>query len=265
MPFGFTLFLILTEAFLSILFPLFIGQAIDDTLANGNQGIINLGILCLILLIVGTGRRVFDSRYYAKRYQEIGTKVSLKSKDQDISTKSARLTMLKEFVEFLEFSLPELINALIALLGSIIIIAKLNLSVFAGTVLTTILVMTIYLFSSKKTMRYNKNSNDEFENQVKTLATHDQHKMRIHLKKLMFWNVKLSDLEALNYSLVWILLTGLLLVSLNISVNNDFIQYGAIFSLVMYVFQYMEGISQVPFYYQNWLRLKEMSYRLFEY
>jgi len=60
----FTLSLLLVEAGLAILFPLLIGLAIDDAIQGSYQGAIQLGLLGLTVLIVGVGRRIFDSRFY---------------------------------------------------------------------------------------------------------------------------------------------------------------------------------------------------------
>ena len=38
----------------------------------------------------------------------------------------------------------------------------------------------------------------------------------------------------------------------------------ALFSLIMYVFQYMENVVNLPLFYQNWLRLKEIKNRIAE-
>ena len=39
-------------------------------------------------------------------------------------------------------------------------------------------------------------------------------------------------------------------------------EYGAVFALVMYVFQFMESVMLLPLFYQQWLRLREISGRL---
>ena len=43
-----------------------------------------------------------------------------------------------------------------------------------------------------------------------------------------------------------------------ISVGDGIVQYGALFALIMYVFQYMENVANLPLFYQNWLRLTEI-------
>ncbi len=259
---GFTLFLLLIEAATALLFPLFIGYAIDGAINEDYSGVIKLGILSLIALVIGVGRRVLDSRFYAKIYQNIGSKVISNMQDDLSSVKTARLSMIREFVEFLENSLPELISNIIGLVGVIVIIASLNLSVFYGSLLVTLVVFLIYWITSKRTMRLNKSSNDEWEKQVDIIATNDKQQLRVHLKEMMKWNIKLSDLEALNFSISWIALFLFLIASIVIAVGDGITAYGALFALVMYVFQYMENVMNLPLFYQNWLRLKEIKERL---
>ncbi len=261
---GFTLFLILLEAALAILFPLFIGYAIDSAINGSHYGAIQLGLLGVAALLVGVGRRVFDSRFYAKIYQSIGTSAISKMEDNVSSKKSARLGMLREFIEFLENALPELISNIIGLIGVIAIIATLNLNVFYGSLIVTIIIFLIYWLTSSKTIKLNKLSNDEFEKQVDVISKNDEQELNLHLKEMMKWNIKLSDLEAINFSISWMVMIAFLVASIIISVSDGIVKYGALFSLIMYVFQYMENVINLPLFYQNWLRLKEIKERLEE-
>ena len=77
----------------------------------------------------------------------------------------------------------------------------------------------------------------------------------------MRWNIRLSDLEAANFGIVWLFMVGLLVFSIN-SAADDNVDYGIIFAVVMYVFQFSESVTLLPFYYQQWLRLREISGRL---
>jgi ABC-type multidrug transport system fused ATPase/permease subunit len=262
---GFTLCLILLEAALAILFPLFIGYAIDGAIQGSYDGAMQLGLLGLAALVVGVGRRLFDSRLYAKIYQRIGSNAMSGMKDHDPSKKSARLGMVRELIEFLENALPELIASIIGLIGVIGIIATLNLHVFYGSLIVTLIVFLIYWLTSSKTIRLNTSSNDEFEKQVAIISTNDAQALNLHLKEMMKWNIKLSDLEAINFSISWIVLIVFLVASIVISISDGIVKYGALFSLIMYVFQYMENVVNLPFFYQNWLRLREIVERLAGY
>ena len=260
--FGFTLFLILLEAGLALLFPLFIGYAIDDAIDHSYQGAIQLGVLGLVAMIVGVGRRIFDSRFYAVVYQDIGARNISKLENDQASVKTARLGMIRELIEFLENALPELINSIIGLIGVVAIIATLNFKVFLGSVIVTLLIFIIYWITSGRTIRLNKSYNDEFEKQVDIISKNNTGALRTHLKNMMHWNIKLSDLEAINFSMSWVVLMTFLVGSIVISVNSGITAYGALFALIMYVFQYMESVINLPYFYQSWLRLKEILHRL---
>ncbi|MEX0289077.1 MAG: ABC transporter six-transmembrane domain-containing protein [Flavobacteriaceae bacterium] len=262
LKFIFTLFLLLLEAGIAILFPLFIGYAIDDALNESHVGAIQLGVLGLAALIVGVIRRVFDSRFYAQVYQNIGSRIITKMEAGKASVKTARLGMIRELVEFLENALPELIGNVIGLFGVMSIIATLNLHIFYGSIVATVIIFFIYRISSGRTLRLNKSSNDEFEKQVDIIAENDPLNLKLHLEEMMKWNIKLSDLEAGNFSLSWVVLIGLLVMSITIAVGEGIANYGALFALIMYVFQYMENVVNLPFFYQNWLRLQEIKERL---
>lgn len=257
-----TIGLILLEATILILFPLFIGNAIDGAIHNESSGAIQLGVLGFSLLIVGAGRRMFDSRFYAKVYQNMGVDAIGRLKDKEASIKTARLGMIKELIEFLENSLPEFINNTIGLVGVIAILATLNLNVFYGSLAVSIIIFFIYGLGSKKTMQYNERTNNELERQVDVVSQNLENELSMHLKEMMKWNIKLSDLEVVNFSFSWMVAVAFLVVSIIISVGDGIVQFGALFALVMYVFQYIENIINLPLFYQNLLRLKEIFFRL---
>ena len=259
--FYFTLSLVMVESILAIFFPLFIGFAIDDALNDSYQGAFLLGGLGLLALIFGAGRRFFDSRFYAVVYQDFGLK-SVKAIDaKDNSKRTARLNMLKEVVEFFENSLPELIGSVIGLVGVMVIILELNFKIFLGTLILTVLVFLVYAISRKKTLAHNSGYNNELERQVDAVSSDDQG-LKNHLGNLMRWNVKLSDLETINFSASWIFLMSFLVISIVIAIQDGVSNYGALFALIMYVFQYIENLVNLPLFYQQWLRLTEIKQRL---
>ncbi len=257
-----TIGLILLEAGILILFPLFIGNAIDGAIHNESSGAVQLGVLGFSLLIIGAGRRMFDSRFYALVYQNMGIDIIRRLKDKDASIKTARLDMIKELMEFLENSLPQLINNVIGLVGIIAILATLNLNVFYGSLVVTFIIFFIYWLGRKKTIRYNERTNNELERQVDVVSQNLENELSTHLKEMAKWNIKLSDLEVMNFSFSWMVAVVFLVVSIITSVGDGVVQYGALFALVMYVFQYIENVITLPLFYQNWLRLHEIFFRL---
>lgn len=253
--------LVLLDSILGILFPLFIGFAIDYAIDGSYKGAIQLGTLGIVSLVIGSGRRFFDSRFYAEVYTNFGLKAVEIVDVKEESKRTARLSMLRELVEFMENSLPVLIDNIIGFIGVIIIISFLNLKIFAGTLLVTLIVFVLYVLSSKRTLRYNEGYNDELEKQVDVITNKDN-ELKDHLRAMMSWNIKLSDLETLNFSVSWLFLLGFLVLSIIIAISDGITQYGALFALVMYVFQYIGNVINLPLFYQQWLRLSEITERL---
>lgn len=259
---SFTLVLILVEAILILLFPLYIGKALDGALLKQYSGNMALGLLGFTLLIIGMGRRILDSRFYGRIYEKLGLETISKVKGEDTSTQSARLQLVDELIEFLENAFPDLIQNLIGLFGVVLILATLNFKIFMGSCVLLILILLVYWLSAQRTLFYNKGVNDEMEHQVNILNKGSNKQLKFHLQDLVRWNIKLSDLEALNFSISWLLALTFLLTSIVIAVGDGILEYGALIALIMYVFQLIENAVNLPLYYQNWLRLQEIMDRI---
>ncbi|WP_422104944.1 ABC transporter six-transmembrane domain-containing protein [Winogradskyella sp.] len=256
-----TLLLILVEAFMGILLPLFIGYAVDGAIQRDFTAIYHLGGLGIALVLVGGIRRLMDSRFYAKLYIAMSSELMIDN-PTEVSEKAARLHMLNEITEFMENQIPELIQHTIGLLGIAFIILSLNSYIFLFALAAGILVLLIYGLSSKKITTYNSAYNNELETQVHTLSQSPKNELQNHISRLTKINIQLSDLETVNFSLSWIVMIFFLLLAIVISVAAGITEYGALFALIMYVYQYIESMVSLPLFYQQWLRLKEIYKRI---
>ena len=258
-----TLLLIVLESAGWILFPLVIGRAIDGILADSWQGLYELAALGIAAMAIANLRRIVDSRAYARIYATLGEELVAGQSESSTSTKTARLGMLREIVEFLENSLPELITSVLQLAGVILILSTLNLPIFGGCVVVIGVTVAIYVLTGRLTTRFNRSYNDQYEQQVDAVESGDAARVGRHIRDMMRWNIKLSDLEAANFGIVWLFMIALLVFSIG-AAAGDIVEYGKVFAIVMYVFQFMEAVMSLPLYYQQWLRLREISGRLTE-
>ncbi|MCG8382216.1 MAG: ABC transporter six-transmembrane domain-containing protein [Gammaproteobacteria bacterium] len=256
--------LLLIESFMELLFPLAIGFAVDALMDQHVTGLMMLGALSIGVLIIGAGRRFYDTRAYAVIYRELAT--TLVQHEHAHSTKttkiSARVGLLYEIVNFLEDLLPMLIQGLITLIGVITVIAWLDYRIMLSCFVATVLVAGIYALSEQRIFSYNKMQNNELEQQVDVLLKRDQRHVARHFQRLMKWNIKLSDLETANYSAVWLVMASLLLVAIVFIVDNVSISYGQKITSIMYVFEYIEVVMDFPIFYQQVIRLREITTRL---
>jgi len=110
----------------------------------------------------------------------------------------------------------------------------------------------------------NKNYNNQLEKQVEILEKRNIGIVRNYYKSLMKWNIKLSDLETVNYLLIWIGVIALFIYAPITVIKSGVLKYGLVFSVLMYVFEYIEKVVTFPLYIQQLIRLKEISKRLVE-
>ena len=256
-----TVALVVFEAAGWVLFPLFIGRAIDSVLAGSIRGLYEFAVLGIVTMGIAVVRRLVDSRAYARVYVTLGEEMAAATAGSSTSTRTARLGMLKEIVEFFENSLPELINSVIGLGGTVLILAALNGPVFLGCLGVSIATVLLYALTGRLTTRYNQGLNDEHERQVDAVHSGDPARLGKHLRATMRWNIRLSDLEAANLGINWVFMVALLVFAVS-AATTETAEYGAVFAVMMYVFQFVESMLMLPFYYQQWLRLREISGRL---
>ena len=163
-----TWLLVILESSCLLLMPLVIGWAVDGLFNNQTKGIVYLGSLCLVLLVVGAGRRFYDTRAYSSIYRAVSHEIVTNEsrRNTGVSKVTARTNIFTEFIEFLENSLPEVFSQAIGFAGTLGIIAFIDFRVFWACLAGASLTSLIYFLSQKCMLRLNKGQNDEFEKHV---------------------------------------------------------------------------------------------------
>ena len=260
----FTWSLVLIEAIVFLLYPLFIGFAIDDLINKNTDGLIFFAGLALFHLVFASARRFYDTRIYSKIYLKIAPELTEKEfeKKSEASKVSARTNMLNELVEFLENQFPEIVNTVITLVGTLGILFLVNFNVFLGSMITIIITLIVYGLSSDKIFRLNSGFNDELEKHFDVIKSRNKLSIFNHFDILTKFNIKLSDLETINFAAIWISFIGLLVYSIYTIVYTQENSYGDTFSSIMYVFNFIETMIMLPYFYQQYVRLKEITDRI---
>lgn len=252
------------ESVLDVFYPLLIGIAVNDLLEQNHQGLFYLAGLGLFSLLIGSARRFYDTRAYSDIYCHIAPETVQRErhKNTPVSSTSARVGLLNEIVEFLENSMPEILSATVSLVGVLIIMMQLNLNVFFACLLLMALIITTYTVTGKYNFRLNAGYNDELERQVDTIQHGSHNAVQKHCKRLMRWNIRLSDLETIHYFLIWLGAIALFIYTPLAAVQEEGINYGLVIALVMYVFDYIDKVVTFPIFIQQAIRLKEITQRL---
>ena len=259
-----TCLLVVLEAALMLSFPLLIGSAIDGLLRQSYGNLFLLGGTGVAMTIVGSVRRLYDTRVYSAMHAAAGERIVRRERGRDtnVSALSARTNMVSELVEFLETSLPGLVDCVIGLVGALVMIWFLQKSVFASCLVATVLVVAIHAATGKTTYALNKGVNDETEGLVDVLSENGISDVASHFERMMRWRIRLSDVETINFAASWLVMVGVLTFSVAATVRGGATEHGRVLAILMYVFGYVESVAAAPMFYQQFLRIREITDRL---
>jgi hypothetical protein len=257
-----TWFVVVVENVLIAIVPLLIGLSIDGLLAGGSDELAGLAIVLVLLCIVAVGRRVYDTRVYGTIRRDLGTAVNNRHKDLPISTRSARLDMSRELVDFLEQQAPELITAVIQAVVSLGVLMIFDFRFGVSCILVTVGMISVYAFSHRRFYRFNSALNEQRERQVAILDGGSKLGLFRHLRALTRTEISISDTEAVVYGGIFLLQIGFIIYNLNLGAQLPGITAGRIFSIATYSWEYLEAALLLPMALQSWSRLSEITARI---
>lgn len=259
-----TWLLVLGEGLLVISLPIMIGEAVDELLKKNNKGLFYLGCICLALLIVGSLRRFYDTRIYSKIYVEISTSIVRDEcrKDSNNSEMIARVNLFSEFIEFLEQSIPVIIQQFITLAGTLVILFFISSKVFLSCLGVIVFTFIVYILFEKNFFLFTTMQNNEFEKRVSIINNRKYDSVSNHFSRFAGWQIKLSDLETINYIFIWLGLSIVILFTVYVVSHTDGASFGRTVSSIMYVFNFVECLLSFPIYYQQLIRLRDIASRI---
>ena len=250
------------EITLFALLPLLIGWSIDGLLASDNTAFVQFCWALAALVVVSIGRRVYDTRAYGTVRVALGQAQAVKTSGQSVSKANARVLMGRELVDFLEDEAPQAMTAVVQVIASILILMSFHgvLATSAGA--AAVLMLIVFGLSSRRFFRLNGALNAQTEQQVSALESRDVKRITAHFTGLRRQEVRLSDWESLIYGLIFTILLSMLLFNLWYGATELATSPGAIFSIVMYSFEFVESAVVLPTTLQSLTRLKEITQRI---
>lgn len=252
----------LGETALMALIPLFIGFAIDGLLADSLHELHHLAILFGLLVGLAVIRRIYDTRVYSLIRVELAKAQNTRGQTLSISTLNAQIGMGCELVEFLEETLPMVMTGITQLVIAIVILFAFSplLAVSAG--LAALGALAIYAMFHKRFYRLNADLNRQTERQVSVLEQRRLYPALAHFLRLRRTEIRLSDSEAILYGTIFVLLLALILFNIWLAATALATTTGAIFAIISYSWDFVDGTIALPATLQHWTRLSEIMNRI---
>jgi len=249
----------------SLLRPYFLGEAVNDLIKGSYKGLIILSTVHVAWLIIGTLRHRYDTRTYSSIYTSLVTRfLSRRFHNTEVSKLAAHSTLARELVDFLEFDLVYVMEAVYNLLGSLVLLYFYDSKVVLICLAVLVPVSIVSYFYGKKMTRLNKLKNDELEQQVDIISSGNHLAIRRHYTKLRQWQIRISDQEAWNFGVMELMVMVVVGASLLVThkISGTAIVAGDLIGIYTYILKFVGGLDTIPYTVQRLTSVTDITRRI---
>jgi ABC-type multidrug transport system fused ATPase/permease subunit len=261
---GVTYSLTLIERGCTLAYPALTGLAVDGLVDRNFRGLIALTSVWLLHLVVTFIRHRYDTRVFMRIYAEIAvhTTESQQKRGHSLSKISARVELARNIVDFFEAEIPAVFHNLVAVVGSLIMLFIYDRHAGLITMLVLLPMGAVNTWYWKKALRLNEGINNQIEREVDALASARSLIIGRHFRLMRRWRVALSDAESWTWAVTEIAtIVALVVVLINFTQSPGFTA-GSIYAILAYVYDYLEGLDDIPNVVNNLANLKDIRERL---
>jgi ABC-type multidrug transport system fused ATPase/permease subunit len=273
--FFFILCLILLENVAWIIEPTLFGNLIDafiEKASHKNLAFQMIHVLPLFLWISvyiinsgsGTFRRRFEPRVYQKMYVQIVSKIADESKDKNIapSRTTARAQLSQEYINFLQYRVPEIFEQTISIFGAIFALIFFDSRIALTCLFISLPIIILSNLYNKNVVKLQSDLHDNYETVFEMFSNKEIDKV----KNLYSLNARLQEKIAkwgsANFGIMRMILLIIFLVVLYIAIDLDNFTTGDIYSIVSYLWTFVSSVEYIPDLLESQTSLKDLSYRL---
>jgi len=258
-----------------IIEPWIFGTLIDEFILKANGSVFQLPpvkFLPLFLWILlyainsgtGTIRRMYEPKIFQNIFADIVTKISRRgSRDHDnTSITAGRAQLSHEYINFLQYRIPELMEQSIAIVGAIFALTIFDWRISAACMLVVIPLGIIGQFYNKRVLFLQKDLHDQYENVVDTFVTKKPENIRDIYKSMAKVQTKIGKYNGFNFGFMRLTLLIVFLVVLYISIDLDNFTTGDIYAIVSYLWTFISSSEYLPELMESRASLKDISSRI---
>ena len=212
---------------------------------------------------VGSLRRSLDTRIYLNIFSNLAADVSKKSIEEDLSVSktTARAELSFQYITFLQYRIPEIIEHAIAIIGAIIAMYLIDWRISLTSGLIIIPLYFITRFYNSKILKLQTEYHDKYENIFDIFSTKDPEKVREYYQNMAKPQKKISDWGAFNFGIMRIVLLIIFLSVLYIAIDLDDFSAGELYTIVAYLWTFISSTEYLPELFESWTSLSDISRR----
>ena len=256
--------LTLLENVCTLAYPALTGLAVDDLLKRDFTGLTWLVAVWLVHLALSFARQRIDTRVFMGLYADVASHIVGEQQEQGHGTSkvSARVEMVRDVVGFFEKEVPAMVHNVLAVVGSLAM--HFTYDVDAGFIAMAVLLpmFVVNAWYWGRALRLNRTINNQIEREVDDIESGSAFRVRRHFRLLRRWRVRLSDTESWTWGVTELAtIVALVLILVDFTQSPAFTA-GAIYAVLAYIYDYLEGLNQVPTVVNSLARLRDVRARL---
>jgi hypothetical protein len=220
--------------------------------------------LYLINSGMGSIRKIIDPRIYLRIYTDMAVDVARTGFDQhrSLSMTAARADLIREYITFFQYRLPEIMEQFIAIGGALIALAFFDLRIAAACTVALVPLGFLTASFSGRIERLQQKLHDTRESAYDAFATRDLKLVEHYFAQLAASEQAIARLTGFSFGVVRLFLLGIFLVVLYISIDINRFSTGDIFAIVAYIWTFIGSTEYLPELMESWTSLKELNGRL---
>lgn len=269
---SFAVILVVIENLAWIIEPYLLGLVIDDLIdkayidptLNTFWPIFAWVGLFVLNSSVGAYRRVYDTKLFTHIFTKIATYVSQDSleKNLTVSQTAARAELSYQYIAFLQYRMPEIIDHMVAIFGAVIAMYLFDWRISVTCAVIIVPLYFINKFYVNKVSKHQKEYHDKYEDVVDIISKKDPKEVEKYYDDLAKPQVKISNWGALNFGLMRFVLLFIFIAVIYISIDLDEFSAGELFSIVAYLWTFVTASETLPELLESWTSLQDISRRL---
>lgn len=268
----FAMFLVSVEYIAWIIEPTLFGNVIDAFIDKDLTLVSNAFIVPLLLWIgifllnsgVGAFRRYFEPKIFLPLFSKMALSVASEGfkKGHSISKTTGRAELVREYITFFQYHVPEIIDQAISIAGAIIALAFFDYRIAVSCLVIVGPLMVITKRYAKKIEEEQHSLHNIREETFDVFSTKDLSKIEEYYKNMSTAEGKIAKWGGINFGIVRLFLLGIFLVVLYIAIDLDDFSTGNIYSIVAYLWTFVTSTEYLPELLESITSLKELNQRL---
>lgn len=213
---------------------------------------------------VGSIRRYIDPRIFLKIFTNIASdvaKTSIKN-ELSISKTTARAELSYQYIGFLQYRMPEIIEHFIAITGAIIAMYLFDWRIAITCMFIIVPLFFIGKLYNRRVLALQREFHDGYEDIFEVFSRRDPEFVKEYYTKLAEPQKKIANWGAFNFASVRVALLIIFLVVLYIAIDLDEFSAGELYSIVAYLWTFVTSTEYLPELMESWTSLKDISRRL---